>query len=141
MPEFVFNDSEPRKVLEPGDYVAQVTGYKFDKSQGSGNLYLALELAIEPSGNKVFDNLVFTEKAWWKIDTCLKSLGFKLVKGTKYNIDEAFAQQLIGKRGWTTLAKQAAEGKWPEKNKVAVWITNKALPIPTTTREDVTPFG
>ena len=80
MPEFVFNDSEPRKVLEPGDYVAQVTGYKFDKSQGSGNLYLALELAIEPSGNKVFDNLVFTEKAWWKIDTCLKSLGFKLVK-------------------------------------------------------------
>ena len=35
MPEFVFNDSESRKVLEPGDYVAQVTGYKFDKSSTS----------------------------------------------------------------------------------------------------------
>ena len=140
MPEFVFNDAEPRKVLEPGDYVAEVTGYKFDKSVSSGNLYLALELAIEPSGNKVFDNLVFTEKAWWKIDTCLKSLGFKLVKGTKYNIDETFAQQLIGKRGWCTLAKQPAEGKFPEKNTVAAWITNKALPIPTAAKSETSPF-
>jgi hypothetical protein len=131
MPSFTYNDSEARKPFEePGDYMVTVEDFKFEFARGSGNEILALQLRT-PGGCLVFDNLVFTEKAWWKIDHALKcflpSKGFTPPgKGENVEIDNDWVtEHLLGATGMVTLNKgQSTSGK--TRNEVAAYNAPKA---------------
>jgi hypothetical protein len=117
MPAFKFNDSTNRPPFEdPGDYTITIVDYSFATAQSSGNEMLELTMET-PSGVRVYDNLVFTEKAYFKIDTALKcfmpSKGVRLPeKGEEFDIDDDFVRNaLLGARGRVSLIKEPVKGK------------------------------
>jgi hypothetical protein len=77
-----FHASEPKPpqytLLKPGDYNFRVLSAEEKMSQ-AGNEMIELKLDVFEKGYNqenqsiVYDNLVFTEKAAWKIDSFLKS--------------------------------------------------------------------
>lgn len=133
MPVYQFQDSENiPAVVEAGDYVIRVTETKFGLSQ-AGNAKVDLTLQIEKTGTILYDTLTFTDKAFWRIDTFLKSCGVKLAKGQGVEFDpdvepgpgEVFIP-LVGLRGWATLfVDEYPKDSGRKKNKVLMWITNK----------------
>jgi len=84
---FKFQDSEniPR-VVKDGDYIVEVIQADFGISK-KGNDMVKLRLRILPENVMVFDTLVFTDDAAWKVDTFLKSCGVKLNKGDNVEFD------------------------------------------------------
>ncbi len=110
MPNYTFQDSEARKPYEePGEYHVTVEKLEFTYAS-SGNEILKLVLRTS-GGALVYDNLVFTDKAWWKIDHALKCLlpsrGVKPPgKGANINLDNDYAEEnLLGATGWVNLSK------------------------------------
>ena len=67
-------------VLEPGDYEFVISNRpKLEQSKSSENMLVKLELEHtleDGSTTKVFDNLVQTEKAYFKTFQCFRSCGF-----------------------------------------------------------------
>lgn len=117
-----FKDSSNRMLLEGGDYKATITSVEPCLAKSSGNEMLKLTLEIEPHGVTVYDNLVFSAKAAWRIDTFLKSIGMAPKKGEKIDFNEAFCERLVGKSGEVTLSVDEYEpGK--KSNKVTAWLT------------------
>ena len=76
-----------QEVLPEGDYdfVVDDAG---EKESTRGNAMIELQLAIEHDGSRVrvFDHLVFTRNAFWKIDAFRICTGEKLVEGQKINL-------------------------------------------------------
>lgn len=133
MPSFQYNDSDARKPFEePGDYLCTVEDFEFKFAAGSGNEMLVLKLRTS-GGALVFDNLVFIEKAQWKIDHALKcflpSKGHKLPgKGDNFDIDTDWVNgHLLGATGWVTLSKgTSTSGKM--RNNVDAYLDPKKYP-------------
>lgn len=111
MPTFTYNDSPERKLYEePGEHHLTVDEANFEFARGSGNEILKLKLVTD-GGVVVFDNLVFTEKAWWKIDHFFKaflpSKGRPLPKkGDNIEMDDQWVEDNIrGASGYAELSK------------------------------------
>lgn len=82
-------------------------------------------------GPLIYDHLLFSEKASWRIDTFLKSLGKQpKEKDVVVEIDNAFLQEnVVARLCWATLTTEEYEGV--KRNKVARYITNgKPDPYP-----------
>lgn len=119
MPHYTYDEPEDRKhtVLEPGEYdfvIAEVFAFETAKT---GNEYLPLKLQIKPDGT-VFDNLVFTDKAKFRIDQLLKSIGKAPVPGTAVDFDDP--SWLAGCKGRLKLKIEAYNGV--ERNKVEAYV-------------------
>jgi hypothetical protein len=95
MPKYTYTDSEGITKLEPGEYTFTIDKAEEGISKAGGNPMMKLECSEVTSGARIFDNLVFTEKAAWKIDMLLKSIGYDLQKGQEV---ELYPEHLIGKR-------------------------------------------
>ena len=80
--------------------------------------------AIDDNGAHVFDNLVFTDKSAWKIDTFLKSTGHAPeAKGEEINLD---VETMIGWRAWLNIGLEDDRLNEGQKhNKILQYITNK----------------
>lgn len=61
-------------VLEPGVYLGTIKEVE-QRTSSSGNEMFSVRWEVE--GRKVFDSLVFTEKALWKVRQYLKALGIQ----------------------------------------------------------------
>jgi len=135
MPTFTFNDSDNQaRLVDPGEYFAEVVGYEFGYAR-SGNETLTLVLKQEPDGALVFDTLVFTQKAFWKIDTMLKcflpSKGVgKLDKGKTFDINEDFCEKhLLNARGPVKLmVDEYPKDSGKLKNKVETYNVPETKP-------------
>lgn len=105
-------------ILPEGDYhfVVDDAG---EKPSSKGNPMIELQLAIEHNGStiRVFDNLVFTQRAFWRIDDFRVSTGEKLVPGQKVNFE---AEDCIDRRGRCHLFVDVYEGK--SRNKVEAYL-------------------
>ena len=91
-----------------------------DKQSQSGNDMIELQLIIKgPDGqeNKVYDNLVFTPKAFWKIDTFRLCTGDKLVAGQSVEFD---ATDCLERTGKCHVIVDKYEGR--ERNKVGEYL-------------------
>jgi uncharacterized protein DUF669 len=106
MPEYV---TGVQQVLPEGDYEFVVDDAG-EKASSKGNPMIELQLIVEHDGAevRVFDNLVFVEAAFWKIDAFRVSTGEKLVEGQKVNFE---AEDCIGRRGRCHLFTDTYEGR------------------------------
>jgi len=103
MAQYTFTGQKAKvfEPLEPGDYKFVVVDFEFGTSQ-AGNEVLKLTLETD-AGKRFFDTLVFTDKAFWKIDTFLTAIGKAPKVGLTFVFDAQFAQSLIGCNGTATL--------------------------------------
>ena len=65
-----YTSSEPTSrpdYIEPGDYTVEVLNAEESVSKQQNDM-IELKLRVEPSGAILFDSLVFTPNAFWKID-------------------------------------------------------------------------
>jgi hypothetical protein len=103
-----------------------------EKESSNGNPMIELELRIlGPNGEKkglVFDHLVFTEKAFFKIDDYRQAVGEKLIPDQQiiYNADDA-----IDGRGRLVLMIDEYGGR--RRNKVSYYVTDHVRPTKTAT--------
>lgn len=85
-------------LLDPGDYRFRVVNATEKTARESGNPMIEIEARVlNPDGSegrKIYDNLVFTEKALWKIDQFMAAIGAHPGEGKTINID---AEDLIGR--------------------------------------------
>ena len=128
MPKHVYGDEDNRPdAVEPGVYPATIKDAEEKISKSSGNEMIALVWQLE-NGSLVFDYLTFGDKMAWKVDTFIKSLGIQAVKGEEVDLN---VESLRGKRAFLDLSiEHDADGKYPDKNKVARYITDKGQPEP-----------
>ena len=105
-----------------GDYTLRVLEAKEDTSK-SGNDMIKLTLAVVKedgtNGVRVFDYLVFTEAARWKVDSFLLAAGKHPGEGKSLDLD---TDEMIGWEAEATLSIDKHEGK--ESNKVAAYISD-----------------
>jgi hypothetical protein len=71
--------------LDAGDYKVTVENAEDDMSK-AGNDMIKLTLGIHGRNNKLFERLVFTENAYWKIDQVLAALGFDVEDGSDFSL-------------------------------------------------------
>ena len=115
MPEYQTGYNE---ILPEGVYDFVVIDANECRSQ-SGNEMIALELLVR-NGNaeiKVYDQLVFTPKSFWKIDAFRAATGDKLVPGQTVRID---AFDLVDRGGKCVLTVEKYQGR--DKNKVQEYL-------------------
>ncbi len=115
MPTYKSSDLRPTFV-EAGDYVVEVIG-AVDSISQKGNEMIELTLRVEPSETLLYDFLVFTENAYWKIDA------FRAAIGDKVTVDqevEIITDELVGRTGRVRLTIEEYEGR--KRNKVSAWL-------------------
>lgn len=135
MPKVQYLERGGFQLLEPGDYIALVEEAKEGTSQ-NGNPKIDLRLNI--NGATVYDQLVFTENAGWRIDTFLKACGLAPEKGAYLDLTAKMCEGAVGR---VRIGKKPGL-KDPSKiyNSVEAWLTDKeSLAIADKARDDI-PF-
>jgi len=137
--EYVYNNLPPpeRKVLENGDYSFTVVDWTRKVAKSSGNEMIELQMEFD-GGGKAYENIVFADKAHWKIDQFLRCIFCTkpLAPGQKMNFDDEI---LAGARGKATVIKTSftgRDGKEKFKNEIAEFLELPAGEAP----EDGDPF-
>jgi hypothetical protein len=115
MPEYEVGVQE---IPPEGDY-AFVVDDAGEKQTAKGDPKIELQLLIKYNGRdfRVFDNLVFTKNAFWKIDQFRLSTGEKLITGQKVNLE---AEDCVDRRGKCHLYIDTFEGR--SRNKVDAYL-------------------
>ena len=98
--------SAPIETLAPGRYGFEVIAAD-EVVAKSGNEMIKLNLKIASKPNRVWDNLVFTEKAFWKIDQFLVGTGSNLDEGAEV---EVTADGCLGLAGIVELGVEPGMG-------------------------------
>ena len=118
--KYQYLDRAPTNSLIPaGDYTMRIKGGEFMLSK-AGKEMLVVELHNAEHDSTIWDNLVFTDKALWKIDQFLKAFGMQPDKGEEFEFDAEFVTRLIGKSGLVKVRVDEWEGK--KKNKVEAYL-------------------
>lgn len=123
MPTYTQGSGSVRPDFHPeGTYDFAVIGAA-DKVSASGNDMIELKLEIigpdveEGKGAIVYENLVFTDAAFFKIDQFRASVGDEIKEGEDVTIEAA---DLVGKSGQCSLVVETYKGR--TRNKVAKFI-------------------
>jgi hypothetical protein len=143
MPVFKYQGRENFKVVPDGEYIAHIADYEWKISKGqktSGSDMLVIEANIldpktlQPTGAKVFDNLLFAENTDWRIDVFLKAIGAEPEMNANIDINEEFCEQHVrGASAWVSVTHEIYNSV--DRNKIAAWITNKG-PAPTLAKKE-----
>ena len=109
--------------VEPGVYKMEVASAA-DKTSQNGNAMIKLVCKIlMPDGSvgpEVWDHLVFTAKAAWKIDQFLASIGSATIPGEDVDVD---AIDLIGATGVALIGEEPGQTNPDHKfNCIERWI-------------------
>ncbi len=114
-----YRSSEPTTrpdFVEAGNYAVEVIAAEETVSK-HGNEMFELKLRVEPSGAYLYDNLVFTPNAFWKIDAFRAATGDTVTPEEEVELN---ADDLVGREGRVRLAVDEYNGK--KRNKVAAWL-------------------
>lgn len=114
-----YKASEPSvapEAVKPGEYNCEIINAEEGKSQSGGNPIISLKLRLENEA-VLYDRLVFTPSAFWKIDSFRASIGQKVVPDEEVNIE---ADELIGKTARIRVINETYEGR--QRSKVAAWL-------------------
>ncbi len=107
-------------VLPAGEYAFRVLDAE-EKRSSNGNDMIALKLDVYDDKGKqavVYDNLVFNEKAQWKVDHFLKSCGMLPEEGSEVNLS---ANEFIGYEGKVKL-RVGKNNKDQDRNEVDAYL-------------------
>lgn len=123
MPKYTQGQGSARPDYMPeGKYEFAVIGAS-DKVSGNGNEMIELKCEVigpeveEGQGAIFFENLVFTDSAFFKIDQFLSSTGDAVEEGEEVDVEAA---DQIGKSGVCSLIVETYKGK--QRNKVAKFL-------------------
>jgi|TARA_R110002051_G_scaffold295739_1_gene361614 hypothetical protein len=127
MPEITFTDEAPRsdaamtpRNLEEGEYELRLKDYEFRTSK-AGNEIINLMFEEAKTKRYIWDNLVFTPKAQWKIKQFLPSIGQEVGKSAK--MDESYMNNIVGEHLWAEVGTDTYEGK--TKNTIERYVVGK----------------
>ncbi|MDO4221820.1 MAG: DUF669 domain-containing protein [Akkermansia sp.] len=117
--------------LKPGYYPCRVQDAE-EKRSTSGNDMIALKLQVGDAINgieTVYDNLVFTDKAFWKIDQFRHAIGEHVEAGQKAIVN---TPQLIQRKCWVKTVEEDYQdkktGEWKVKSKVDRYVRPDEVP-------------
>ena len=118
MSDFSWDSKVPAQVEEKkfsvppiGEYNFIVTEVEKTFSQSSGNPMLKVRLDLQGADGSVFDNLVLTDKAMFKVVTFLESIGLKEKgKELSLSIGEA-ADKAVGLEGRCKIKHETYNGE------------------------------
>jgi hypothetical protein len=121
MPEYT---SSRTGVIPENDYPFVVDD-AVEKESRRGTPMIEVQLEIDYNGTKVrvFDHLVFTQYAFWKIDQFREATGEQLVENQKVILE---AEDCIGRTGHCHLIIDTYEGK--TRNKVDAYLPPPVIP-------------
>jgi hypothetical protein len=117
-----YKSSEPTSrpdFVAAGDYTVEILNAEESVSK-QGNDMIELKLRVEPAGSILFDSLVFTPNAFWKIDAFRAATGEKVVPDEEVSIE---CDDLIGRTGRARLVVEEYNGR--KRNKVAAWLLSQ----------------
>ena len=130
MASYISGQASKRTELhKEGNYLAVVIGAE-EKTSAKGSEMIELKIEVvgpdidEGTGAILFDYLVFTEAAFFKIDQFRAACGETIVKGASVDIE---ADDLIGKSVEVRLV--AEEYKGVKRNKVGAYLAAEAGPF------------
>jgi len=115
-----YKASEPRnepELLPPGRYLVQVIAAKLAQSKANGTDMIELTLLEKESRNYIYDRLVFTEKAYFRIDQFFAATGSPLTAGEEVDVEP---EDCLNRKGWVDLVVEEYNGK--SKNAVRQWL-------------------
>tara|TARA_Y100001973_G_C5204076_1_gene340080 strand:- start:3509 stop:3949 length:441 start_codon:yes stop_codon:yes gene_type:complete len=128
MPSITFTDEAPRsdtatlpQTLEKGEYELRIKDYEFRTSK-AGNEIINLMFEEKESKKYIWDNLVFTPKAQWKIKQFLGAIEKEV--GKSANMDESFMNDIVGEHLWVEVGTDSYGGK--TKNTIEKYLSGKA---------------
>lgn len=113
-----YKASEPSvapEAVKPGEYACEIINAEEGKAQ-SGNPIITLKLRLE-NGALLYERLVFTPAAYWKIDSFRAAIGDTVQPDEEVNIE---ADELVGRTGRIRVVNETYEGRL--RNKVAAWL-------------------
>ena len=136
MPEYIVQSAN-QEILPDGSEWGFVCENAREKESSNGNSMIELaHRIIGPDGEKkglVYDNLVFTERAFWKIDSFRECIGEKLIPGQQVILD---ADDCIDRTGRLVVMVDVYQGR--SKNKVDCYLpprdSSLAASIPATVK-------
>jgi hypothetical protein len=101
--------------VEPGEYTVEIVSAS-ESMSARGHVMIEMKLRTE-AGSHLYDFLVFTPTAFWKIDLFRAAIGDQVVEGedTEVNPD-----MLIGRTGRVRLGTEEYKGR--TRNRVEAWI-------------------
>jgi hypothetical protein len=113
MPSFKYDDTPRKPYEEPGEYQVTVESAEWQISRTSGNNMIKMKLRTIPGGAVVFDNLVMTEAALWKVSSAFAAFypskglpAFKKDDDIDYELRQDWLDDhLVGATGWALLSK------------------------------------
>lgn len=105
------------QIAKPGRYLCTIVG-AVEKMSRNGNEMIELEIEIGEKEGKCWEYLVNTEAAQFKMDCCLRALGWELREGMEVELD---ASRLLGLQGEAQI-KIGKNDKGDERNELAFWI-------------------
>jgi len=96
-----YTQTEPKSPqVTPGKHNIEIEGAELKFSDRTKNEYIRLKCRVKlpdgTNGSTIYDNMVFTPKAAWKIDQVREALGFAIVPNETASVEP---EDLIGKRG------------------------------------------
>ena len=104
-------------LLDPGEYEVEITKATPQISP-NGNEMVVLTLSVEGTGTRLFDRLVYTESADWRIASFLTAIGIQLQEGE--DIDERL---FVGRKANVLVDVDMFEGRF--QNKIKRWLRPK----------------
>jgi hypothetical protein len=128
--------------VEPGEYAVEIID-AVESISKRGHEMIELKLRTEEQ-SILYDFLVFTETAFWKIDAFRESIGEQVTPDEEVEIN---ADDLIGRTGYARLVTEEYDGR--KRNKVAAWLKKPAsrpaisitsAPAPSDDDDDNIPF-
>jgi hypothetical protein len=130
MPKIIFSKiQEPKKIIiPPGEYKARIVSAEESvTNKGDEKIELKLQIIMTDGsdGPFVWENLIFTEKASWKIQECLAAIGKTFDEGEEV---EVAASDFDGEELRVLLEKGEYNGK--EKMQVKRYIAKATDGIP-----------
>lgn len=142
MPSFEFTDSEQAPDIVPaGTYILHVYFAAPGISNGSktaGAETIKMRVKQEPDGVTIFEDLIFHKACAMRLDSFVKSVGIKAVKGQAVELDH---ESVLGLRGWADVKVEEWNGV--KRNKIARWVTDRESPenlVIEPEEDDNTPF-
>jgi len=134
-----------RVLLPPGEYpfrVVEVNSVEYSQKTNNPYIPVKIEVTGKEGVSTCYENLVFTEKAKWKIDSFLKSIWGKAEVGRRIDwTDPKFTGWLVGRTGHCKIKVAPSQGKYTERNEVEAFLydrdqsaaVKKEMPAPAAT--------
>ena len=118
-------EQKPPTLLEPGDYFFVVKSAEASiSSKGNEMITIVLDVSDETRNNTVYDYLVGTEKAYWKIRDFCRAVGLAhlLKEGGAIT-----AEDCSGKKGKCKVTIDPGENGYADRNKIEAYLTSQTF--------------